>query len=400
MPTLLVRFHDASLDHFSWMVEGVQAGDKTANWCDGSAQELGALSRNQGSVVFIIPQQCVYLTQFEIPAKASRQVLSSIEYQIEDQLAQDVERQHVALGDQSSNPVAVAVIEKAIMERAQELQQVHGLNLSGILPEMFLCPWSGQAGEVSVIESHDGLILRYGDYKGLECRGEMLESVLNRIAQEQEIDHIVYFLQHRDRYETVRVSKYPSEYRVLDLDRLKLDRAVSIDLQQRRFQVSSVWLGLFKAWRWVISLLALMLVVAGYNKALALHEMETELVRIKATQYELIKRHLPSSVDASANLKKALIRVLKQNQSSRQDIDFLGLLRAFTQAKVKYPMIAVDRIAYQKGRLSIDVEAGRLSEIEALYRAIETAGQAVKLENLDIKPEATSGRFVLTGKSA
>jgi type II secretion system protein L len=399
MPTLLVRFHDASLDHFSWIIEGAQASDKTANWRVGSAQELGALSQNQGSVVFIIPQQCVYLTQFEIPDKASRQVLSSIEYQIEDQLAQDVERQHVALGDQSSNPVAVAVVEAAIMERALELQKTHGLSLSGIVPELFLCPWSGQAGEVSVIESHDGLALRYGDYKGLKCREEMLESVLNQITQEQEISHIVYYLQNRDRYENVQVTRYPSEHRVLDLNQLKIDRAVSIDLQQRRFQVSSVWLGLFKIWRWIIALLALMLVVAGYNKALALHEMETELAHIKVTQYELIKRYLPSNVDESANLKKVLITVLRQNQSSRQDIDFLGLLSAFTQAKVEFPAIAVNKISYQKDRLSIDVKTGRLSEIEALFQAIETAGQAVELENLDIKPEATSGRFVLTGKS-
>jgi type II secretory pathway component PulL len=371
MPTLLVRFHDASLDHFSWIIEGVQAEDSAANWRVGSAQELGTLSQNRGSVVFIIPQQCVYLTQFEIPANASRQVLSSIEYQIEDQLAQDVERQHVALGDQSSNPVAVAVVEEAIMERALELQKTNGLSLSRIVPEMFLCPWSGQAGEVIVIESHDGLILRYGDYKGLKCRVEMLESVLNQITQEQEISHIVYYLQNRDRYENVQITRYPSEHRVLDLDQLKIDRAVSIDLQQRRFQVSSVWLGLFKVWRWII----------------------------KVTQYELIKRYLPSDVDESANLKKVLITVLRQNQSSQRDIDFLGLLSAFTQAKVEFPTIAVNKIGYQKDRLSIDVKTGRLSEIEALYQAIETAGQAVELENLDIKPEATSGRFVLTGKS-
>jgi type II secretory pathway component PulL len=227
----------------------------------------------------------------------------------------------------------------------------------------------------------------------------MLESVLNQITQEQEISHIVYYLQNRDRYENVQITRYPSEHRVLDLDQLKIDRAVSIDLQQRRFQVSSVWLGLFKVWRWIIALLALMLVVAGYNKALALYEMETELARIKATQYELIKRYLPSDVDESANLKKVLITVLRQNQSSQRDIDFLGLLSAFTQAKVEFPTIAVNKIGYQKDRLSIDVKTGRLSEIEALYQAIETAGQAVELENLDIKPEATSGRFVLTGKS-
>ncbi len=227
----------------------------------------------------------------------------------------------------------------------------------------------------------------------------MLEPVLNQIAQDQEIDQIVYYLQNRDRYEALRVTKYSSKYQALDLDQVKIDRAVSIDLQQRQFKVSSIWFGFFKLWRWIIALLAILLVVTGYNKALALYEMDTELARIKANQYQLIKRYLPSNIDESANLKKALIAVLKQYQASQQDINFLGLLSAFTQAKVKYPTITVNRISYQKGRLSIDVKTDRLSEIEALNQAIESAGQVVKLENLDIKPEATSGRFVLMGNS-
>lgn len=398
MPTLLVRFNDACLDRFSWIIEGARVGDEPVAWRQGSAQELGSLGQNQGSVVFIIPQQCVYLTQFEIPPNASRQVLSSIEFQIEDQLAQDVEGQHFAIGDQSENPVAIAVVEKAIMERSLELQQTHSLSVSGIIPELFLCPWSGQAGEVCLIESNDDLILRYGDYRGLKCRRELLEVVLKQIEQQQEIANVIYYLQNKDLYENLQVSNYPSQQKEPLPEHLKIDRTKLIDLQQRQFQMSSVWSSVFKTWRWIIALVALMLVVAGFNKALALQALEIELDRIKATQYELVRRYLPSNVGQSANLKKALITVLKQNQSSQQKVDFLGLLRTFTQAKTKYPAIKIDKIGYQKGRLSIDVKTSRLSEIETLLEAVELTGQvAVKLENLDIKPEATSGRFVLTG---
>ncbi|MFV2032416.1 MAG: type II secretion system protein GspL [Gammaproteobacteria bacterium] len=399
MSTLLIRFHEASLDRFSWIVEGAQAGNEVEGWRPGSASELGVLSRNHSSVVFIIPQQCVYLTRFEIPPHASRQVLSSIEYQIEDQFAQDVEQLHLALGDQSSSSVAIAVVEKTLMERCLELQQIHGISVSRIVPELFLCPWSGEAGELSLIESNNGLVLRYGEYQGLECRSEMLDPVLNRIAQQQEISNVIYYLPNRDLYDTLRQAKYPSQHRVPDLSQVKIDRTVSIDLQQRQFQVSSVWIELFRVWRWIIALLALMFVVAGYNKALALQDMEVELARIEATQYQLIKPYLPDNIDASANLKKALITLLRQNQSNQQETDFLGLLSAFTQAKVEYPAIAIDKISYQKGRLSIDVKSAQLSSIEALLQVLESSGQAARLENLDIKPETTTGRFLLTGDS-
>lgn len=399
MSTLLIRFDDASLNQFSWIIEGSGDSDEAVAWHRGSAQDLGALSENHASTVLIIPQQCVYLTQFDIPPNSARQVLSSIEYQIEDQLAQDVERQHVAIGNQSRNPIAIAVVEKAIMERCQELQQAHSLNVSMIIPEVFLCPWTSQAGEVSLIESDNGLVLRYGDYQGLKCRVEMLETVLKQITQEQEINNVVYYIQNKTSYETLQLTQYPSQHRILKMDQLKFNRSKSIDLQQRQFQQSSAWLGLLKTWRWLFALLALMLAVSGYNKALALQALETELAQIKTVQFELIKRYLPPNIDESSNLKKALITVLRQNQSSRQEIDFLGLLGTFTQAKAGFPAITVDKLGYQKGRLSIDVKTAQLSEIEALLEAIESTEQAVKLENLDIKPDTTSGRFVLTGSS-
>ena len=173
MSRLIVRFHDASLDEFSWFVDKGEGNKLSVSWSLGSEQQLAELSKNQPAVLFVIPQQDVYLTSYEVPDKASRQVISSIEYQIEDQLAQDVELQHFSTGSQSSNPVEIAVVEKSIMQRCSDLIQKHGLPVTQIVPEIFLCPWSGKSGEVSLIESYEGVILRYGSNLGIKCRAEL-----------------------------------------------------------------------------------------------------------------------------------------------------------------------------------------------------------------------------------
>ena len=97
MSRLIVRFHDSSLDELSWVVEHADGNSIAVRWLVGSEQQLRELAKTHSAVVLVIPQQDVYLTSYEIPDKASRQLLSSIEYQIEDQLAQDIELQHFAL---------------------------------------------------------------------------------------------------------------------------------------------------------------------------------------------------------------------------------------------------------------------------------------------------------------
>jgi len=396
---LIVRFHDSSLENLSWLVDQGDEASLAANWQTASQQQLGELAKNHSSVVLVIAQQDVYLTSYEVPDKASRQVLSSIEYQIEDQLAQDVEVQHFALGDQSKNPVAIAVVEKVVMTRCIKLIQKYALVVTHILPEMFLCPWLGKAGDVNLIESHEAIMLRYGDHQGIKCRPEMCETMLDLIAAEQDITLVNYYLQRPESYDSLNVGKYPGACKQLTFKIFDPVSSASINLLQREFQLTSIWSKLLLAWKWVLGLLLILITVIGYNKAIALQQMEIQLSNIKATQYELLKNYLPANIDQSDNLKKELISLLKQAQSGTEEVNFLELLRQFTQAKTAYSSINIGKIGYQNKRLSIDITSNQLNQVESLLETIESTGQAARLENLSIKPDIISGQFVLDGAS-
>ena len=104
MSRLFLRFHDDSFEGFDWCVVDSEAAVSPLSWRVSNESEIKAvLSQNAMPTVIVIPQQSVYFTEFELPEKASRQILASIEFQIEDQLAQDTELQHYALGEQRSN---------------------------------------------------------------------------------------------------------------------------------------------------------------------------------------------------------------------------------------------------------------------------------------------------------
>jgi len=394
MARLLIQFTTEELADFRWarFDETMPSGE--LDWQQAGESDLAVVTaQNPHPVIMVIPQQCVYLTQVELPEKAGRQVLSAIEYQIEDQLAQDIETQHCAMGDTSQNPIAVAVVARTIMARCIALARNHDLRLIQVVPELFLCPWQGTG--VTLIEGYDGYLLRYGDYRGLKCNAQALPAMLELVKRDVEIDRITYY--GRAGEQTPELDGYTVEGFELGSTSPGLVDAPLINLQQRDYQLSSEWRGLGKAWKWIGVLLATLLVIGAYNKAAALQELEAQLDDIQQQQYELLKPYLPAGTSTDANLKKIMIERLKQIQADQRQQGFLKLLLDFTQARTKYPAVKISRVSYQGTKLSFDISSSQLTDIEALLETVKKQGVNAKLESLSIKPEQSSGRLVLQG---
>ena len=394
MSRLLIQFADETLTDFRWASFDESAEFGGLDWHSNAADQLTAVAtQNPHPVIMLVPQQCVYLTQVELPEKASRQLMAAIEYQVEDQLAQDIETQHFALGDSSKNPIAIAVVSRSIMEDCMALARSHDLRLIQVVPELFLCPWQGEG--IALTEGYDGCLLRYGDYSGLKCQAQALPAMLALVKRDLDSDQITYYASGDD--PAPELEGYEVQRQSLNATRPGLVDAPLIDLQQRDFQLSSAWLGLAKTWKWVALLFAALLVIGAYNKAIALYELETELADIRQQQFELLKPHLSAADNVDANLKKLLIDHLKKLRLNQREQGFLKLLLEFTRARTAYPGVEISRVAYQGSRLSFDINSNQLTDIEALTEAVRKLGLNVKLESLSIKPEQSSGRLVLTG---
>jgi general secretion pathway protein L len=394
MARLLVQFFTDELAEFRWasVDETTQTAD--IDWQPAGDDELASVAaQNPHPLILIIPQQCVYMTQVELPQRAGRQLLSAIEYQIEEQLAQDIESQHCALGDINANPVSIAVIERSIMMRCMALARGHGLRLIHIFPELFLCPWTGSG--VALMQGHDGYLLRYGDYRGLKCSEQTLSAMLEMIGREVEFDSITCYESEAET--ALSLNGTNLEHKALSAARPGFIDAPIIDLQQRDYQMSSAWQGLAKTWKWVALLLAGLLVIGAYNKAMALHDMEQDLAAIKQQQYELLKPHLADDIGPNDNLKKALIERLKQLQSNQGEQGFLQLLLEFTRARDQFPEVNITRISYQGKELVFDISSTQLKKIETLLEVVQKQGVDATLVSLNIKPELSSGRLVLRG---
>jgi general secretion pathway protein L len=394
MLRLLIQFTDDELADFRWATFDETTDSAALDWQSADADEFSAVaSQNPYPVIIIIPQQCVYITEVELPEKAGRQVLSAIEYQVEDQLAQDIESQHFALGDSSQNPVPIAVVERSIMEHCMALARSYDLRLMQIIPELYLCPWPGDG--VALTEGYAGCLLRYGRYRGLKCTAQALPAMLELVKRDVDYDTITFYGLESETAPSI--DKYTLHQQALSSTQPGFIDGPLIDLQQRDYQLSSAWQGLAKTWKWVALFIGALLVIGGYNKAIALHGLEDELAGIKQQQYNLLKPYLPANTSPDADLKKLLIKRMKQLQASERGQGFLKLLLEFTRARSSFPNVKISRIGYQGDLLSFEISSSQLNDIEALLQTVIKQGVNAKLESLNIKPEQSSGRLVLRG---
>lgn len=394
MVRLILKFHDDQFDTFDWCVIDTDA-PTIGSWQSGSVSEPGELRRQLTlPVVFVIPQQFVYVTEFKVPGKASQQILTAIEYQIEDQLAQDIEAQHYAIGRTTDNKVPVVVVKQAIMLACQAFAQQFGFSVVQIVPEMFLCPWSGAPGEVSLLSDKRGFILRYDRYQCIKCQSAALASILQLLHQQTPIMQINYYT---DDEAALDISD--TDYNIHVMTQTGLvpfwTQKDVINLQQRQFQATSYWGSLCRVWKSVVIIAIVLFLTAILNQFMRLQALEAELHALRLNQYTLLKDYVEPEVRVDSNLKQAMLQLLQRKRETKKTDGFLFLLLEFSQKQMIFPSIRVTRVGYQNHRLSVDITSKRLNDVEALQAALDAEGLMTDLERLNIKPEQVSGQLIL-----
>lgn len=398
MPQLFLRFHDVAFDSFDWAIVDANAENADAIWQQAEVSELLQLvAQNPLPVTVFVPQDAIFVTEFEVPEKAPRQVLASIEYQIEDRLAQDTETQHFAVGKQVENRVPIFVVAQSVMLAIQSLQQNYRLKIQQVLAEMVLCPSPREPGDVTLISSHSGLVVRYGENNCLKCQADVLPSILELINRQEKIIQINCYMDESAVPEVLEGDNYSvnvEPYRVSEID---FDHVVN--LQQRQYQPSSHWLKIIQAWKGIAAAAMILLSVFAVNRVAALEDMEQQLSSVKSSQYELIKDYVDPRITKDSNLKTEMIKLLQSAGSSDQEVDFLRLLLEFSRARESHRSVEIIKIGYQQNRLSVDITSKQLNVVESLHAALNAKGLNVDLERLNIKPEQVSGQFIVRGSS-
>jgi general secretion pathway protein L len=141
------------------------------------ASQLPMLAASHRAVIFV-PAAEVRLSKVAPPVRQTSKALQATPYLLEEQLAEDVESLHFALGprqDDGSFPVAVV----ATARLAEWLQQIksHGIEPQALVPEMLALP-PPAADTWSALADREQIIVRNAPWSGFVADEQSLDVML------------------------------------------------------------------------------------------------------------------------------------------------------------------------------------------------------------------------------
>ncbi|MDX1607474.1 MAG: type II secretion system protein GspL, partial [Candidatus Competibacterales bacterium] len=166
-------------------------------WSDGETMASGedeALATAVGNrhLVLAVPGERVTLTAVQAPRRNRGAWRKALPYALEDQLVEDVEQLHFALGAEAADGhTPVAVLRRAELTRWLERLRAQGLEPRAAIPDCLLLPLP--EGHWSLLADGDHIRVRTGAAAGFVADPDSLGPLLELARREGEPAGIVIY---------------------------------------------------------------------------------------------------------------------------------------------------------------------------------------------------------------
>lgn len=342
-----------------------QPAQGAGRWLD-----LPALGAELAGVplALVLPGERLSACSVALPTSKARWLRQALQYAVEEQLAEDVEQLHLAMGEpQADGRVRVLAVRRDWLKALLAEAQAAGLQVDALHADFDLLPAEGCH---ALIQGERGLLGGAGDSRLVFPASDwpQLQAQLGDVQLHQPHDPFAWQAQQRGH---------------------------AIDLAQGEFAVQRSS-GRWQAWQPVAGLLGLWLVLqlafdigqAWYFQ----HQGDAFAAQSRALYQELFPQDT-----RIVNLKAQFADHLSQ-AGSGQSQGLLGQLQQIRSA-IGEAALTVDQLDYsqERGDLSLQVRAGNFGELEQLRQRLSEAGLPAQLGSANRDEQGVSARVVIGG---
>lgn len=403
--TLLLRY-DAVASNWCWIrldAEGHAAGGVRR----GALSE--AASESAGSRVIVLMQgaDCL-LTEIKLPTSSRQKLLRAVPYAMEEQLSDDVESLHFALGPNLPGgiyPVAVVGIE-AMTSLTRQVEEA-GMDVQSVMPDVLALPYT--EGRVTVLIDGEMALVRYGPYASYAIETDILPIALVATLDEAGLkEDAVDVLLARDAAlpdmgiaaDAVRVEVIEDELMTVFAKGMETPH---LNLLQGAFSRAQEWGRLWQLWRATAALLVAGVLISSVITAIETYRLEEERASLDAEISQVYKTAFPDArriVNARAQMEQKLTQL--ERLQSGQGSGFMVLLARSGDVLRQTPGVEITTANYRAGRLDIDLTASSVQVLDSLKQAImKGGGISVEIQSATADAgQKVKGRLRIKGAGA
>jgi general secretion pathway protein L len=403
---LLLRLPETAEQEATWLAADGQGVALSS--AESGSLELAASRVGLRRLCVLVPGSDVLLASPELPAKAGAKLQQIVPYALEEQLADDIDSLHFAVGKRppGSPNTPVAVVERRLME-----SWLARLGAAGLTPERMhadsdLLPLNpGQA--VALLEG-DAVVVRPPRGSTVTLPADALAEALELVRPQGEITAqtgrglILYagaaeWQRHsqdveavRDRYDGVKVQLLPAG--PLGLFAQQLPGNTAVNLLQGPYAPKNDRAAGWRAWRVAAILLAALIGLHIFGKSAQLFAMKRTERAVNASIDETFRSAMPgerNTLDARRRMEQRLLSV----RGGMDPTGLLPALGALVEARGDAPGTAVQALSFRDGALDLKLAAPDADSLERIGQSLRSRGWQADLTSGNVTEGGYEGRM-------
>ena len=326
-----------------------------------------ALQRCAGRrVIVIVSGDDVRLESVNLPIRQAARLRQAVPYALEDQLAEDIDDLHFAIGQRHADGHTVAVVSHRRMRAWQGLFAEHGVRPEALVPEPLLLPLN--EGEWSVLLAPERAVVRSGPAAGFACPLDQLPSYLALAAPPPELRlrlHLVDGAPHEFPELQQPTELVPGYGDALELLIERLAGGTPVDLLQGPYSMRESARRYWRPWLLPAACAAAWLVAVLVGSGLQAARLGNEAEALRLANEARFRSIFPADqriVDLRAQLDQKLSGA-GGGDASRGLLPLLGIVAEGLPAA---PGLELRTIQFQGGELYLSLTGEDLQSLEKL----------------------------------
>jgi general secretion pathway protein L len=381
---LLLRLPRTADQAATWLVvdpRGVATGPPQSG-----PLSLAAPRSTGRRICVLVPGTDVLVAEPELPTKAGTKLQQLVPYALEEQLADDIDDLHFAIGKRSadSTRTPVAVVTRALMDQWLESLKSNGLEPEVMYADSDLLPENpGQA--VALLEE-DVVVVRPPSGTPITLPADALQEALETAqaaapeggagrglilytGAPEWHEHSAQVEALRERFDGIKIQLLANG--PLALFAQQLPTATPTNLLQGPYTPTTSRAVGFRAWRVAAMLLVGLIGLHIVGKAAELSLLKRNEHKLDVSLREAIQTVMPGANTAGAR------QVLEQRLTAARAANSSGLLpalEAYVQAKNAAPGASVQALSFHNGTLELKITAPDASSLDRISQALHNNG--------------------------
>jgi general secretion pathway protein L len=365
-------------------------------------------------ICVLVPGTDVLLTEPEVPMKAGTKLQQVVPFALEEQLADDIDDLHFALGKRASDSarMPVAVVRRSLMDEWLTLLKSNGLEPESLYTESDLLPQN--PGQAIALMEEDVVVVRPPSGSPVtlpvEALGEALEIAQQGTPEQAATGGrglILYtgaaeWHQHSAKIEALRERFDGIKIQLLSAGPLalfgqQLPTATPINLLQGTYAPTTARTVGWQSWR-IAAILLVSLVglhVAGKAAELtALKHSEHTLDKSIGETFQLAMPGQGKPLDARRQMEQRLAAA----QNAGGPGGLLPALQALVQARTVSPGTTLKALSFHQGTVDMKVSAKDATSLDHVSQSLKSNGWQAELTSGNTTGSGYEGRIQIRGK--